>query len=125
MTDAAPASYVLTLFCTARPGIMHAVTGLLGEQRGNILQNDLDDVRNDANFSRMANDIRRGVERCEKSCQYFSLCGGGAPSNKYFENHSFDSQKWGMNEASPLASSSPWSAVIRSCRALPSIVRPS
>jgi uncharacterized protein len=58
---------------------------------GNILQSDFDDVRNDANFSRMANDIRRGVERCEKSCQYFSLCGGGAPSNKYFENRSFDS----------------------------------
>jgi len=32
-----------------------------------------------------------GCKRCAETCQYFSVCGGGAPSNKYFENGSFES----------------------------------
>jgi uncharacterized protein len=32
-----------------------------------------------------------GVERCRDACEYFSLCGGGAPANKLYENGSFDS----------------------------------
>ena len=39
----------------------------------------------------MAADVAAGVARCRESCSYFGLCGGGAPSNKYFENGSFDS----------------------------------
>jgi uncharacterized protein len=26
-----------------------------------------------------------GVEQCRRSCEHFSLCGGGAGSNKYWE----------------------------------------
>ena len=58
---------------------------------GNILRGDLLDLRRVPKFQRVANDIYAGVKRCERSCEYFSLCGGGAPSNKYFENGSFDS----------------------------------
>lgn len=36
-------------------------------------------------------DIRRGIDACRRSCEYFSLCLGGAPGNKLFENGSFDS----------------------------------
>jgi uncharacterized protein len=42
-------------------------------------------------FLAVLNDIKAGVERCRRECAYFNLCGGGAPSNKYFENGSFDS----------------------------------
>jgi uncharacterized protein len=35
--------------------------------------------------------ITDGVARCRSACEYFTLCGGGAPANKYWENGSFDS----------------------------------
>ena len=58
---------------------------------GNIHDIDLLDLRNSQKFNRVAQQIYEGVKNCERSCQYFSLCGGGAPSNKYFENGSFAS----------------------------------
>ncbi len=42
-------------------------------------------------FERMWNDISSGIKNCEKTCPYFSFCGGGAPANKYYENGSFSS----------------------------------
>ena len=42
-------------------------------------------------YRRMTSDIRKGVKLCKKNCQYFDLCGGGAPSNKIHENGSFAS----------------------------------
>lgn len=39
----------------------------------------------DPSFQRLHADITAGVEACRKSCAYFDACGGGAPSNKYFE----------------------------------------
>jgi uncharacterized protein len=35
-------------------------------------------------------EIKAGVERCRRECEYFPVCGGGAPSNKFFENGSFE-----------------------------------
>jgi uncharacterized protein len=58
---------------------------------GNIGDLNLLDLRNDPKFARVAADIYEGVKNCERTCQYFGLCGGGAPSNKYFENGSFKS----------------------------------
>jgi uncharacterized protein len=40
-------------------------------------------------FRRIETEIRAGVEACRRTCEYFPLCGGGAPSNKVFEKHSF------------------------------------
>lgn len=42
-------------------------------------------------FQRMHAEIREGVAQCQQTCQYYRVCGGGAPSNKYWENHSFSS----------------------------------
>lgn len=39
-------------------------------------------------FDRLYADIQAGVRKCRESCEYFALCGGGNPSNKYFENGS-------------------------------------
>ncbi len=36
-------------------------------------------------FRRLHADILAGIEACRASCAYFDVCGGGAPSNKYFE----------------------------------------
>ena len=37
----------------------------------------------------MSRDIAAGVEACRRECEYFSVCGGGAPVNKLAENGSF------------------------------------
>jgi len=37
----------------------------------------------------MTRDIAAGVEACRSECEYFSVCGGGAPVNKLSENGSF------------------------------------
>ena len=51
---AAPASFVLTLDCPDRPGIVHAVSGLLVEHRGNILESQqFDDLAEGRFFMRV------------------------------------------------------------------------
>jgi len=42
-------------------------------------------------FRRMRDEVAEGVEQCRRACAYFEVCGGGAPSNKLFENGSFAS----------------------------------
>ena len=37
------------------------------------------------------NDLTEGNNKCAENCQYWSRCGGASPSNKYYENGSFDS----------------------------------
>jgi uncharacterized protein len=58
---------------------------------GNILENSFDDIVDGAVFKRTSKEIRNGVELCRRSCRYFDVCGGGAPSNKMFENNSLES----------------------------------
>jgi uncharacterized protein len=60
---------------------------------GNINADSLEDMRRGAAMSAMSRDIAAGVELCRKSCEYFSVCGGGAPVNKLFENGSFNSAR--------------------------------
>lgn len=36
-------------------------------------------------FIAVARDIQAGIDRCRAECSYFSVCGGGAPSNKFSE----------------------------------------
>ncbi|GCE23944.1 cyclophane-forming radical SAM/SPASM peptide maturase GrrM/OscB [Dictyobacter kobayashii] len=51
----------------------------------------LDDLFQHPKFLSINADIQRGVSRCQASCDYFQVCGGGAPSNKLHENGTFDS----------------------------------
>jgi uncharacterized protein len=53
---------------------------------GQVGQQNLDAVRASESFNQVANEVMRGVQECSRTCEYFSVCGGGAPSNKYFEN---------------------------------------
>ena len=57
---------------------------------GNVNDDDLEACRQSTSFKKLAAAIARGVSECSASCQYFHFCGGGAPSNKYFEEGRFD-----------------------------------
>jgi uncharacterized protein len=56
---------------------------------GNINTASLEDMRVGAPMNAMLRDISAGVDACRESCEYFSVCGGGAPVNKLAENGSF------------------------------------
>lgn len=57
---------------------------------GNVLEiNSFDDLIENSNYKKQASSISQGIINCARSCEYFDLCGGGAPSNKYYEKGSF------------------------------------
>ena len=56
---------------------------------GNLLDDTLESVCNRPKFLQLYQDITSGIHLCRENCQYFGLCGGGAPSNKYWENDTF------------------------------------
>jgi uncharacterized protein len=58
---------------------------------GNINRQSLADIYRACLGSTLQRDIQAGVAACERTCPYFSVCGGGAPGNKLFENGSFAS----------------------------------
>jgi uncharacterized protein len=58
---------------------------------GNVHRHSLDEMRTSDVMQRMTRDIALGVAACRDSCDYFSVCGGGAPINKLTENGSFAS----------------------------------
>ena len=60
---------------------------------GNILRDDFDQLFESNLIAMTQAQIRRGVERCQAQCQYFAVCGGGAPSNKMQENGSLESSE--------------------------------
>jgi uncharacterized protein len=58
---------------------------------GKVASRHLSDCEDEPLFQTIANEIRKGVDACERSCPYFRWCGGGAPANKLFETGKFDS----------------------------------
>lgn len=60
---------------------------------GNVLYDSIASMRGSPAFQRTLREIRDGVEACRSSCAYFPVCGGGAPSNKYFETKSLSSTR--------------------------------
>jgi uncharacterized protein len=56
---------------------------------GNITRDSLTDIYRNCLASPLHRDIRAGVRACAQSCDYFSVCGGGSPVNKLFENGAF------------------------------------
>jgi uncharacterized protein len=57
---------------------------------GHVAKEGLCDVEYAPLFRKINGEIQRGVEACERSCEYFRWCGGGAPANKLFETGRFD-----------------------------------
>jgi uncharacterized protein len=60
---------------------------------GNIHRDSLAKIYANCLDSALMRDIRTGVEACSVGCEYFSVCGGGAPANKMYENGSFASTR--------------------------------
>lgn len=60
---------------------------------GNINTDTLDQMRDSPALATMWRDISAGVSACAAECDYFSVCGGGAPINKLAETKSFGSTK--------------------------------
>jgi uncharacterized protein len=58
---------------------------------GNINRERLVDLAEKPLLRRMRDDIDAGIALCRETCEYFSVCGGGEPVNKLFENGSFAS----------------------------------
>ena len=58
---------------------------------GNVHRVTWLDIRSNPRLLHVSAAIARGVERCRRECGFFTVCGGGAPSNKLGEHGSFDS----------------------------------
>ncbi|MBS0320741.1 MAG: GRRM system radical SAM/SPASM domain protein [Proteobacteria bacterium] len=65
---------------------------------GNVNVDTLEAMRASPVLAAMARDIDAGVEQCRATCDYFAVCGGGAPINKLTENGSFASTATGFCE---------------------------
>jgi len=55
---------------------------------GNLNNVTLESALSNPIYLKLNEDIQRGVDKCRAECQYFSVCGGGAPVNKLNENGS-------------------------------------
>jgi uncharacterized protein len=58
---------------------------------GNFASTTLNQSLHQGTFRDLNREVSAGVERCRKTCEYFDICGGGAPSNKLYENGTFNS----------------------------------
>jgi uncharacterized protein len=56
---------------------------------GNINRDRLVELADRPLLARMKADIDAGIALCRDRCEYFSVCGGGEPVNKLYENGSF------------------------------------
>jgi uncharacterized protein len=52
---------------------------------GNLADAELEAILENGRAAPYVVDFLRGVDDCRRDCPYFSYCGGGAASNKYFE----------------------------------------
>ena len=58
---------------------------------GNLCRTSIEAMVTTEKFKRINAEINEGIERCWEECAYFSVCGGGLPAQKLFENGSFAS----------------------------------
>jgi uncharacterized protein len=58
---------------------------------GNVMDTSIDEALESDAFRQLYDDILSGVKKCQTECEYFSVCGGGAPVNKLCENGNIDS----------------------------------
>lgn len=68
-------------------GLRHA--RLRSMALGNVVTHSLADVLQRDTFRAMWSEVSEGIGACERTCAYFPLCRGGAPSNKLGELGTF------------------------------------
>ena len=57
---------------------------------GNVLQGGLADLTENPVYQLVHEEIEAGLSLCKNTCAYWNYCGGGSPSNKFFEHGRFD-----------------------------------
>lgn len=81
-------------FSTFDPELLSVKTAEYGDFIfGNILTDSLESICETEKFKKIYGDMKKGVKLCAETCDYFGLCGGGAGSNKYWENGTFASSE--------------------------------
>jgi uncharacterized protein len=58
---------------------------------GNLVQGSVFDATVNEAFVKVLADIEAGNRKCAETCEFWRYCGGASPSNKYYENGTFDS----------------------------------
>lgn len=58
---------------------------------GNVRSMSFGQIMASERFRTLSEEVKSGVEMCRKECEFFMVCGGGAPANKLYENGSFQS----------------------------------
>lgn len=56
---------------------------------GNVLEQPLAEILDDAHRLRYVREFLTGLDRCEAECEFFDFCRGAQAANRYFENGSF------------------------------------
>jgi uncharacterized protein len=79
----------LSTFSPELLGMSHPVYGSFSF--GNVLEDSFETIVKRIEDSKLYADVRAGVRRCRQECEYYGVCGGGAPANKIYENTSADS----------------------------------
>jgi uncharacterized protein len=78
-------------FSTFDPELLSVKTKDYGDFKfGNVQEDSLESICFTPKFRRVYEDINNGIKLCRDTCSYFGLCGGGAGSNKYWENGTFN-----------------------------------
>jgi uncharacterized protein len=79
-------------FTTFSPELLGQTDRRYGAFRwGNVHTDTWSSLPDRDRFRAAHDDIAAGVDACRRSCGYFSVCGGGSPSNKLSEHGSFAS----------------------------------
>ncbi len=79
-------------FSSFSPELLGQVTEKYGSfTYGHVLREGFFGATADARFQQVVADIDAGNKKCAATCPYWNHCGGASPSNKYYENGTFDS----------------------------------
>jgi uncharacterized protein len=79
-------------FSTYCPELLTARSERFGSfALGNVNADTLESALKSEKFHALYQEVENGKERCLSECDFFEVCGGGNPSNKFSENGSFNS----------------------------------
>jgi uncharacterized protein len=77
-------------FSTFSPELLGLSSARYGDFRfGNVWSDPIRAVQQQPRFEQIVSEINEGILRCNRECDYFTVCGGGAPVNKLAEQGSF------------------------------------
>lgn len=74
---------------TFSPELLGTDLPRVGKSLGKLGRDSFADIDSSETLELLRSQIAAGVGRCAEACEYFPLCGGGAPSNKWFELRTF------------------------------------